>query len=891
MIADAMPAVMEKTPEKTSVPPAPPAEKKLSPAMRQFHRFKEQHPGYVLFFRMGDFYELFYDDAKLASRALGITLTQRTEGVPMAGVPYHQLDNYLKRMILAGHRVAICEQLEDAKTAKGVVERGVTRLVTPGTLTDEPLLDTKAGNFLSAVAFGTGRNPRCGLAWVDLSTGRLTAMSGPESEVLDEAARLAPAEMLVPETPGGEEHPVARLLRGKGLCNVASRPGWQFGDRHGLEEFQRHWHVSTATGFGFADDDPAVAACGAVLTYVEETQRVKADHVRPPTRHEPGRHLRIDPASYRSLEIDRTVRSGGTEGTLLWAIDRTKTGMGGRLLREWLRSPLTDVSSITRRQEAVAALKHDAATLRKLREAMADVCDVERIIGRLAVNRAGPRDLAALGSCLRNVPALLDLLTALPDAAEDLPSLRGFCNEQAKFLTKAIAAEPSPNLRDGGVIAKGFHADLDDLRNAGRNGKQWLAEYQARLCAENDIPSLKIGFNKVFGYYIEVTNTHKNKTPPEWTRRQSTKNSERYITEELKAHEEKALGAEEKALALEQQLFEQVRNDLLPHMGQFQALAAGLARVDVLASFAALSAERHYARPMITQKRTLEIEDGRHPVLEQTLGSEFVANGVRFAETDTLQLITGPNMAGKSTFIRQVALIVLLAQCGCDVPAKAATIGVCDRLFTRIGASDEIHAGQSTFMVEMTETANLLNNATDRSLVVLDEIGRGTSTLDGLSLAWAISEHVAKTVGCRCLFATHYHELTTLAEELPGVKNLNVSVREWEEQIVFLHRILDGAASQSYGIQVAKLAGVPRDVTDRAQELLQRLKVHHADTVEDKAAAPRSVPPPDASQMFLFGGGIPPELQAVADELKALDVDDLSPREAHDLLRTLRANL
>ena len=858
-------------------------EKKLSPAMRQYQGFKEQHPGYVLFFRMGDFYEVFHDDAKLCSRTLGIALTARQDRVPMAGVPYHQLDNYLKKMILAGHRVAICEQVEDAKQAKGVVKRDVTRLVTSGTLTDDSMLDGKAGNFLAAVAFGQGRNPKAGLAWVDVSTGKLSAMGGPESEVLDQAARLGPAEILVPETAGGEEHPVARLLRGRGLKAVENRPGWQFSSRHGLEELQRHWGVSTAVGFGFADDDPAVAAVGATLTYLEETQRDRVEHVRPPTRHEPGEHLRIDPASYRSLEVDRTVRSGSTDGSLLAAIDRTKTGMGGRLLREWLRAPLTDVAKIVSRQEAVASLRGDASKLAKARDALGDVCDVERIVGRLSVHRAGPRDLAALGQCLRGVPKLLDALGDGP-AAGELPNLADFCKDQGGLLKKAIGDEAPATLRDGGAIAKGYNSELDELRSVGRDGRTWLAQYQAKLCGEHDIPSLKIGFNKVFGYYIEVTNTHKDKAPTAWTRRQSTKNSERFITEELKAFEDKALGAEEKALALEQALFEGLRNDLLPHVPTFQTLADALATIDVTAAFAALSLERHYCRPTITDDRVLEIEDGRHPVLEQSLGSEFVSNGVSFGKTDTLSLITGPNMAGKSTFIRQTALIVLLAQCGCDVPAKSATIGVCDRVFTRVGASDELHAGQSTFMVEMTEAANLLNNATDKSLVILDEIGRGTSTLDGLSLAWAISEHVAKRVGCRCLFATHYHELTTLADELPGVRNLNVSVREWDGGIVFLHRIVDGAASQSYGIQVAKLAGVPRAVTDRAAELLQRLKVSHG------TDEPTSVPPANTGQMFLFGG-VPPEVQAAVDELKAIEPDELSPRAAHELLATLVARV
>jgi DNA mismatch repair protein MutS len=857
--------------------------KKLSPAMAQHERFKRQHPGYVLFFRMGDFYELFGDDAKLAASTLGIALTARQDRIPMAGVPYHQLDNYLKRMILAGHRVAICDQVENAKQAKGLVKRDVTRLVTPGTLTDESLLETKAGNYLAAVGFGKGTG-LVGLAWAELSTGRLTAMAGPESEVLDEAARLGAAEVLVPETPGGEEHPVAHLLRRRGLEAVESRPAWQFGPRHAMDELARHWGVSTARGFGFEDDDPAVIAVGAVLTYLDETQRDRVAHLRPPARHDPGRHLRIDPASYRSLEIDRTLRNNATDGSLVHAIDRTRTPMGGRLLREWLRSPLAEVGPIVDRQDAVAALKQDAARLRKLREALGDACDVERVVGRLAVNRGSPRDLAALRACLASMPALLELLAGVPAAAGELPELADFCAGRAAFLKKAIAPEPPGNLRDGNVIARGFDAELDGLRDIGRDGKTWLAEYQGRLSAENDIPSLKLGFNKVFGYYVEVSNAHKHKAPDGWSRRQSTKNAERFVTEELKTFEERALGAEGKAAELEQRLFEQVRNDLLPHVARFQAVAAGLARADVLSALAALSLERGYCRPAIVSDRVLRIDDGKHPVLEQTLGADFVANGVGFAETDTLKLITGPNMAGKSTFIRQTALLVLLAQVGSDVPAQSATVGVCDRLFTRVGASDELHAGQSTFMVEMTEAANLLNNATDRSLVILDEIGRGTSTLDGLSLAWAIAEHVAKRVGCRCLFATHYHELTRLGDDLPGVANLNVAVREWDGGIVFQHRIVDGAASQSYGIQVAKLAGVPTSVTDRAAELLQQLRVDHA-------GDPAPAPPASGGQLALFGDAIPPGLEAIRDELERLDPDDLTPRQAHELLEKLKARL
>jgi DNA mismatch repair protein MutS len=683
------------------------------------------------------------------------------------------------------------------------------------------------------------------------------------------------------------------MVRQRGIQGTVSRPGWQFSERHGLEELSRQWGVLTANGFGFADDEPAVAAVGAALSYLAETQRENARHLRPPARFEPGRHLQIDPASYRSLEIERTTRTGGHEGSLLCAVDRTKTPMGGRLLRDWLRAPLTEVKEIEQRQEAVAVLKRESGALRGVREKLSEICDVERILGRLAVSRATPRDLASLSETLSGIPALLELLRDLPEVAGGLPELAEFCGAQCGFLRSAIKPDPAPHLREGNVIARGYSRELDELRSIGRDSQQWLAQYQQQLAGQTGIPSLKIGYNRVFGYYVEVSHAHRDKPlPGAWTRRQTTKNAERLITPELKAFEDKALGAESKAIRLEQELFEQVRNALLPHVPQFQQLAARLARIDVLAGFAALSLERDYCRPAVVQGRVLEIVDGRHPVLEQSLGSEFVANSATFRETDTLALITGPNMAGKSTFIRQVALIVLLAQCGSDVPAKSATIGACDKLFTRIGASDELYAGQSTFMVEMTETANLLNNATDRSLVILDEIGRGTSTLDGLSLAWAIAEHIARKLGCRCLFATHYHELTKLAEELPGVKNLNVAVRQWEEQIIFLHRIVDGPASQSYGIQVAKLAGVPAGVVERASELLGHLKVHHGESPDRPAAL---IPPPQSReqwQMSLFTvQETPPELREIGRQLGELDPDELSPREAHELLRGLRAKL
>jgi DNA mismatch repair protein MutS len=860
--------------------------------MRQYQQFKAQYPGYVLFFRMGDFYEMFWDDARLAHKVMGVTLTSRSRGgpdaedaIPMAGVPFHAVESYLRKMIAAGYKVAICEQMEDPATAKGVVKRDVVRLMTPGTLTDDPLLDGRTDNYLAAVAFHVTRSDgyKAALAWVELSTGSVTAMSGSEGQVLDEIARLRPAEILIPELPSGQPHSIGEKIKGLGITALTTRAGWQFTPHHAKEVLHRQWQLTVTAGLGFEPDDPSIIAVGAVVTYLEETQKTGLAHLRTPRRHVVEDHLSIDPASYRSLEIDRTVRSGGTEGTLLSAIDRTRTPMGGRLLRQWLRFPLCDLEHITARQLAIAALLESPPALKQIVAAMQDVCDIERIMARLTVARGSPRDLSALGKCLRAMPKLFDLLESLPNASAvspELASSRESCKERADYLASAISPDPAPHLREGGVINSGFDPELDRLRDIGTNSQHWLAKYQSRLIDETRIPSLKVGYNKVFGYYIEVTNAHKEKAPADWTRKQTTTNAERYITTELKDFENEALGARDKAVALEQTLFEQIRQSLLPHVGAFQELASGLARLDVLASLAVLAQERRYCRPMLTEQRVLEITDGRHPVLEQQLGSEFVANDVRFTEADSLQLITGPNMAGKSTFIRQVALIALLAQIGSYVPAKSATIGVVDRLFTRIGASDELHSGQSTFMVEMTETANILNNATDRSLVILDEIGRGTSTLDGLSLAWAIAEHIASEVKCRTLFATHYHELTDLAQRFTGVKNLNVSVREWEDQVIFLHRIVEGGTDRSYGIHVARLAGVPREVLDRARQLLSELSVQHVGRPKISRGR-RSDRQLDENQLPLFTD----PARELLTHLAGANLDALTPIQAFELLR------
>jgi len=888
---------MDKSVPASSINPPPPAADAaaLSPAMRQYQQFKAEYPGYVLFFRMGDFYELFWDDAKLAARVLGVALTSRSRGgleaedaIPMAGVPFHAVDGYLRRMIAAGYKVAICDQTEDASQAKGLVRRDVVRLMTPGTLTDDALLDGGADNYLAAVAFAVTRKDgyRAALAWVELSTGACVGMSGNEGQVKDQIARLRPAEVLVPELPSGQKHEMAKAIESIGSIAVTARPGWQFSPHHAKEQIQRQWNVAMAQGLGFADDDPALSATAALLSYLQETQKTSLTHLRPLRRHVVEDHLCIDPASWRSLEIDRTVRGGTVQGSLLGAIDRTRTPMGKRLLRQWLASPLTDLEHIEARQTAIAALLASPADLTQIVDLLDDVCDVERIVGRVSVGRASPRDLAALSRCLASMPKLLDRLGSLGaanDVAPELVAMRPFCLEQAQYLAGAIKPDPEPHLREGGVIAPGFDAELDRLRQIGTNSHQWLASYQAKLAGESQIPSLRVGYNKVFGYYIEVTDAHRQKVPAAWTRRQTVKNAERYITEELKAFETEAIGAQDRAIALEQQLFERIRQELLTHVESLGELAQSLARLDVLCALAVLAQQRRYCRPTLSEDRTLEIVEGRHPVLEQQLGSEFVANDVRFAPEDAVFLITGPNMAGKSTYIRQVASIVLMAQIGSYVPAKSATIGIADRLFARIGASDEIHGGQSTFMVEMIETANILNNASDRSLVILDEVGRGTSTLDGLSLAWAVVEHIALEVRCRTLFATHYHELTDLAERFKAVRNLNVAVREWEDQVVFLHRIVEGGTDRSYGIHVARLAGVPPTVLARARQLLSELAVQHVGSrpVSKKHEAQ------DPDQLPLF---VDPAHQ-IAQELAEVNLDQLSPMQAFDLLRKLREKM
>ena len=844
-----------------------------TPMMKQYQDAKQACPDALLLFRMGDFYEMFYDDAKLAARTLNLALTSREKGagaIPMAGFPHHQLESYLGKMIAAGMRVAVCDQVEDPKLAKGLVRREVTRVVTPGTVTDDALLDPRQSNYLAAVAPG---DP-VGLAWVDISTGRLVAAAFTAGELADQLARIAPAECLLAEDAPAPASAMAERMM------VTRRPAWAFSHQTARDALAKHFGTAGLEGFGFGEDErdvQAIRAAGAVLDYLAETQRGSLDHVDRLVPYRTGSTMEIDQASRRSLEITRTIREGRREGSLLAVLDRTVTAMGSRLLADWIAGPLCDVPAIDARLEAVEELVGQPALSAELRELLRRVYDVERLLARVTTGRASPRDLGFLGRTLRCLPALKAKMTAR--ASRLLCGLEAeidLCADLRGRLDAALVDDCPLAAREGGFVREGYSEDLDSLRELARGGKQWIARYQAEQTERTGIPSLKVGFNKVFGYYIEVTNPHRDKIPDDFIRKQTLKNAERYITPELKEYEEKVLTADEKAKDREYAIFLELRDAVAASRRRMQSTAAVLAQIDVLSALAELARERNYCRPKLVDEPVLGIVDGRHPVLDivEPEGT-FVPNDTHAGgDAGMILLVTGPNMAGKSTYIRQVALLALMAQIGSFVPAREATIGVADRIFARVGASDELTRGQSTFMVEMTETARILNTATARSLVILDEIGRGTSTYDGISLAWSVAEHLHEQVGCRTLFATHYHELTDLAQSLGNVKNLNVAVREWQDEVVFLHKIVPGAADKSYGIHVARLAGVPREVIERSKDILAQLENEHVDATGRAKIARRPGQPKRAEvQLTLFG----PIEHPLLDEVRQLDLDNTTP--------------
>ena len=861
-----------------------------TPMMQQYQEAKQLAGDALLLFRMGDFYELFYDDAKTAARVLGLTLTSREKGenaVPMAGFPHHQLESYLGKIIAAGLRAAVCEQVEDPRLAKGLVRRELTRVVTPGTLTDEALLDPRESNYLAAVvAAGTKQGGEVGLAWAELSTGRFQAAVLAHDQLADQLARIAPAECLI-----SEDQPflLAHLREPR---RVTQRPAWAFAYPQARENLAKHFGAATLEGFGFSEEDAcAVRAAGAVLEYLQETQKSSLQHIDRLLPYRRGGCLEIDEATRRSLEITRSLRDGGREGSLLATMERTVTAMGARLLAEWIGNPLTDIPRIEQRLDAVGELMQEGAVRREFQEQLRGMYDLERLLARVNTGRATPRDLSFIGRTLAGLPKLKDRL-----AQRRSPLLRqleaelDLCPDVRAKLEAALIDSCPLTAKEGGFIRDGFDQRLDELRELAAGGKKWIAHYQAEIAARTGIPNLKVGYNQVFGYYIELSNAQRDKAPADFIRKQTLKNAERYITPELKEYEEKVLSADEKAKSLEYELFLAVRDCVLAASRRLRATAEVLAQLDVLGSFADLALQRGYCRPRLVQEPVLNIRDGRHPVLDivEPQGT-FVPNDTLAAPGEGLiLLITGPNMAGKSTYIRQVALITLLAQTGCYVPARQATIGVADHIFARVGARDELARGQSTFMVEMTETARILNNATRQSLVILDEIGRGTSTYDGISLAWAIVEHLHDQIGCRTLFATHYHELTDLQSSLPEVRNLNVAVQEWEDHVVFLHKIVEGAADKSYGIHVARLAGIPREVNERAKQILGQLESEHLDEEGRPKIARRGKKRKQGDiQLTLFA----PYEHPLLDEIRHAEVNGMTPLQALSLIKAWQEQL
>jgi len=917
------------------------APKRDTPAMRQYKQFKERHPDCLLFFRMGDFYELFFEDAVTAHKALGITLTKRTEGVPMAGVPYHSADGYLARLIAQGFRVAVCDQIQDPKQAKGIVERAVTRVITPGTLIDDALLEGDAPNTLACVRLPEREGEPASYCFVELSTGEFVLGSCAECELIDELARVGVRELLYAEADSGEPPaPVDRLRTALGVP-ATPRPSWHFRPSEALEALTEHYGVRTLSGFGIEDDDPAVLPAGVILRYLHETQATDRDgtptsegassgtafalaqsarrslaHLSTPRTVARGRHMAIDAPTLRALEIERTIRGGQSDGSLVGIFARVggrgggggcATPMGRRLLRDWLTAPCAELEEIERRQSCVATLVEDERTHTELAERLEPVQDVPRIVARVGLGRATPRDIVALGQSLAALAPLRETLTGADAFASDtaaLDELREALAPLAESIVTRCVESPPSHMREGGLFSDGIDPELDESRSLERDASAHLAAYQKELIEEHGLPNLKVGYNRVFGYYIELPSAQAERAPDIFTRKQTLKNAERYITPELKEFEEKVLDAGERAIRREQLLFSDLCDAIASVNEPSNRFARTIARLDALSCFAHKARRRNWVRPEMGDSPDVRIVQGRHPVLDEIDDLEFVPNDVCLGAADDtgepcarLALITGPNMAGKSTYIRQVALLTILAHTGSFVPAESARIGLTDRVFARIGADDALHLGRSTFMVEMIETANILNNATEKSLVILDEIGRGTSTLDGLSLAWAIAEHLACVGGChgtdqlgpRTLFATHYHELTDLADLHAGrIANLHVSVREWGDSIVFLHRILPGRTNSSYGIHVAKLAGMPDSVSGRAGELLESLSVARGNETTARQASERLASAAPNDQLSLFTEFVP---HPAIERLRELKLESMSPMDAFDALRELRTEI
>ncbi len=862
----------------------------ITPMMRQYLDLKDKHSDCLLFFRLGDFYEMFFEDAVTASKELDIALTGRdcglNERAPMCGVPYHSVDSYITKLIDKGYKVAICEQLTDPAQSKGIVERGVIRIITPGTVIEESMLDEKSNSYLCSVLL---QGNALGLAYCDISTGSFTLMelTGDNyAELYNELARIAPKEIIANDAVFLQETLVKRLQAS--YFTQRYHP-WAFEEVRAREKLQKHFGVSSLACFNLEDKAFAVCAGGALLAYLEETQKNALTHIKKAVLIERCAFMRLDESTRRNLELTHPLRHGGSKkNTLLYILDKTKTAMGARLLRSWIDQPLQNAEAVERRLDAVDELLQSPIARASLRDALGAIHDMERLCSKIAYGTVNARDCESLRCSLEKLPGIIE--TARRMRAEAFVQIAGDMDEMDdvhSLLARAIVENPPLGVKDGGIIREGYNHEVDSFRDASKNGKEWLARLEADERAKTGIKSLKVGYNRVFGYYIEVTKSYQGLVPYYFERKQTLANSERYITPKLKELEETILGADEKCIALEYALFTEIRDVLSQCIQRLQTNAALIAELDVYYALAEVSASNRYCRPRITEDGLISIKDGRHPVVERSIKDGFIPNDASLNPSDDrLLILTGPNMAGKSTYMRQVALITLMAHIGCFVPAKRASICITDRIFTRVGASDNLASGQSTFMVEMSEMANILHNATSNSLLILDEIGRGTSTFDGLSIAWAVLEHIASpaTCGAKTLFATHYHELTELEGKLPGVKNYRISVKEVGDDIIFLRKIVRGGADKSFGIQVARLAGLPAEVIQRAKAILHDLEsadINHSlvQTINgfpDEPAAPE--------QITLFGTTRPDD---VMHELSELDVNAFTPVEALNKLYDL----
>lgn len=876
----------------------------LSPMMAQYMETKKKYQDCILFYRLGDFYEMFFDDALTASRELEITLTGKECGLeeraPMCGVPYHAVDSYLSRLVQKGYKVAIAEQMEDPKQAKGLVKREVIRVVTPGTITSSQALDETKNNYLMAIVY---LGDKMGVSVADITTGDfLVTEVGSERSLFDEINKFSPAEIIYND---------AFAMSGISLDEMKDRyhfavsavDSHYFQDESCRKVLKEHFKVNGLEGLGLGDYDSGVIAAGAVLQYLYETQKTTMDHLTSIVPYSTGNYMVLDSSTRRNLELLETMREKQKRGSLLWVLDKTRTAMGARLLRTWIEQPLIHKEEILERQKAIEELNMNYISREELREYLNPVYDLERLIGRISYKSANPRDLLAFRNSIAMVPYMKQLLQeftcanlkALEEEMDPLEDLND-------LISRAIAEEPPVTVREGGIIRDGFHEEADRLRHAKTEGKTWLAELEARERDKTGIKNLKVKYNKVFGYYFEVTNSFKDLVPDYFIRKQTLTNAERYTTDELKELEDVILGAEDKLFSLEYELFCQVRDAVGAQVVRIQKTARAIAETDVYASLSTVATRNDYVKPSINEKGVIQIKAGRHPVVEKMMRDDLFVSNDTYLDNgkNRISIITGPNMAGKSTYMRQTALIVLMAQIGSFVPASQANIGICDRIFTRVGASDDLASGQSTFMVEMTEVANILRNATRNSLLILDEIGRGTSTFDGLSIAWAVVEHISNTrlLGAKTLFATHYHELTELEGLMSGVNNYCIAVKEQGDDIVFLRKIVKGGADKSYGIQVAKLAGVPDTVINRAKELVEQLvdtdltaRTREIAGANASASSHKPVPKPDdveMSQLTLFDTVREDD---IIQEIKDMELGNMTPIDALNTLYRLQTKL